>query len=101
MIASSFGSGPYAMESVPADERFVESEVFATRNVVMPPGVIRGNEGGRIGLDTVGHVPDGKMWRQMAVLGEGGARYQDISPENAALFDQIINSACLIPYPEH
>jgi hypothetical protein len=96
-----FWFGPNAMDSVPEDEQYVESEVFATRTVVMPPGIIRGSEGGRIGLDTVGHLPDGKMWRQMAVLAKGGARYQDISPENAALFDRIINSACLIPYPEH
>jgi len=38
--------GPYAMNSAPDDEQFVESLAFTTRNVVMPPGLVRGSEGG-------------------------------------------------------
>jgi hypothetical protein len=95
-----FWFGPYAMDSTPDDEQYVESETFATRNVVIPPGLVRGSKGGVIGTDTWGRLPNGKMWRQIAVVGEG-ARYRDVSPEDAALFDQIINSACWSPTPEN
>lgn len=88
------------MNSTPDDEQFVESETFATRNVVMPKGLVPGSEGGVIGSDTWGRLPNGKMWRQTA-FGLEGARYWDVSSEDAALFDGIINSACWSPYPEH
>lgn len=88
--------GPYAMNSTPDDEQFVESQTFATRNVVVQPDLVRGGAGGVIGGDTWGRIPNGKMWRQMAVVGEG-VRYQNVSPDNAAIFDRIINSACWIP----
>lgn len=94
-----FWFGPYAMESTPDDDQFVESEIFASRNVALPPGPAPGEEGGVIGVDTWGRLPNGKMWRQMATVGEG-ARYRDVSPETAAIFDRIINSACWIPNPE-
>jgi len=94
-----FWFGPYAMDSTPNDEQFVESETFAIRNVIMPPGLVPGSEGGVIGSDTRGRLPNGTMWRQMATVGEG-ARYRGVSPEDAALFDRIINSACWIPYPK-
>ncbi|MGB6974758.1 MAG: hypothetical protein WBD67_08765 [Terracidiphilus sp.] len=95
-----FWFGPYALDSTPDDEQFVESETFATRNVIMLPGLVRGSEGGVIGADTWGRLRNGKTWRQMAIVGEG-ARYRGVSPENGTLFDRIINSACWIPYPEH
>lgn len=95
-----FWFGPYAMESTPDDSQFVESETFATRHVVQPPSVSPDGKGGAIGLDTSGRLPGGKMWRQIGVMGEG-ARYRGVSPENAALFDKIIDSACWIPYPQH
>jgi hypothetical protein len=94
-----FWFGPYAMTPMPDDEQFVESETFTVRNVMMPPG-LHGSDGGVIGGDVWGRMPDGKIWRQMAA-GMEGALYQDVSPENAALFDRIINSACWIPWPEH
>jgi hypothetical protein len=95
-----FWFGPYAMNSTPDDEQFVGSETFAARNVVMPRGLVRGSEGGVVGSDVWGRLPNGKTWRQMAIVGEG-ARYRDVSPENAVLFDRIINSACWIPDPKH
>lgn len=94
-----FWFGPYAMNSAPDDEQFVESETFASREVIMPPDLVRGSGGGAIGMDTWGRLPNGKLWRQMATVGQGGARYRKVSPDNAALFDRIINSACWIPYP--
>jgi len=94
-----FWFGPYAMNPTPDDEQFVESETFATRNVVKPPNTVDDSEGGVFGGDTWGRLPNNKMWRQMAILGSG-ARYQDVTPESAALFDLIINSACWIEYPK-
>lgn len=88
--------GPYALNSTPDDAQFVESLTFTTRNVVMPSGLVRGSEGGVIGGDTWGRLKDGKLWRQMTIVGEG-ARYKNVSPEDAAIFDRIINSACWIP----
>ena len=91
-----FWFGPYAMSPTPDDSQFVESETFATRNVVMPPNLVEGSNGGVIGGDNWGRLPNGKMWRH-AAIGLEGARYEDVSPENAAVFDRIINSACWIP----
>ena len=53
-------------------------------------------EGTEIGLDSRGRKRDQSSWRWFGVLTEG-AVYKDASAEDAALFDQIIDSACLIP----
>ena len=66
----------------------------------MPPGLVRGSNGEVIGADTWGRLPNGKVWRQTAISMEG-ARYRDVSHEDAAIFDRIINSECMIPCPEH
>lgn len=94
-----FWFGPNAMSSTPDDKQLVESEVFVTRNVVMPPGLVVGSGGGVIGMDTRGSQPNGEKWRQVAI-GFEGARYRDVTPANAALFDSIIDSACWIAYPK-
>jgi hypothetical protein len=88
-----FWFGPNAMTPTPDDEQFVESETFTTRNIIMPKGFVRGSEGGVIGSDTWGYLLNGKMWRQ-AAFGLEGARYSDVNPEEASLFDRIIDSAC-------
>jgi hypothetical protein len=85
--------GPYAMDLDPEDELFIKSVNFTQRNLTNSRGVI--------GRDSSGHLRSGGSWRQIAVVGEGGARYRDASPEEAVLFDQVINSICQIPYPEH
>lgn len=51
-----------------------------------------------IGLDSRGLLKDGSNWRQFVVHSEG-AIYVKVSPEDSVLFDQIISSACWIPYP--
>lgn len=94
-----FWFGPYAMNPTPDDEQFVASETFATRNLVKRPDPVDGSEGGVIGTDTSGRLPNDKIWRHIAI-GLEGARYQDVNSENAALFDRIINSACWIEYPK-
>ena len=87
------------MSSTPDDKQLVESGVVMTRNVVMPPGLVVGSGGGVIGMDTRGSQPNGEKWRQVAI-GFEGARYRDVTPANAALFDSIIDSACWIAYPK-
>jgi hypothetical protein len=57
-------------------------------------------DGTEIGLDTKGTKPDKSRWHRFGVWAEG-AVYENASAEEAALFDQIIISACLIPYPTH
>lgn len=95
-----FWFGPYAAEGEPEDEQFIESAAFTSRNVVMTPGLVPGSDGGVFGIDTSGRLPNGEMWRQ-AVFGSEMARYVDATPEEAAIFDRIIDSACWIPYPEN
>lgn len=82
--------GPYAMSSLPDDKDIQGSTDLKQRSVV-------NNKGGTIGLDTRGKAVDGNWWRQTSIISDG-ARYR--APEEVAtLFDQIVNSACLIPYP--
>lgn len=95
-----FWFGPYAMDMMPYDQRLIESESFETRPIVMAKGVVPGGDGGFAGADTKGRMLDGRVWRQVA-FGAQGPRYLDVSPENAAIFDRIIDSACWIPYPKH
>lgn len=93
-----FWFGPYAMTLLPEDEEYLDSASFEIRRVILSRGLVRGSEGGMIGAETWGQMPDGQRWRWMAA-GSEGARYLNVSPENAALFDRIINSACWIPDP--
>lgn len=92
-----FWFGPYAMNSTPDDKQFIESALSGQRNVVASSDVVAPG-GGVIGLDSWGRLPDGKMWRRMAVPGQG-AVYKNARPESATLFDSVINSLCWIPYP--
>jgi hypothetical protein len=84
--------GPYAMDEVPDDDQFISSDKFAQRNAVASDGQL-------VGMDSWGQQRDGGIWRWTAVLGEGGSRYRNTPPEQANLFDQIVNSACEVPYP--
>jgi hypothetical protein len=49
--------------------------------------------GGTIGVDTVG-IKNGLHWRQTGGLGNG-ADYDLATEEQAKLFDEIVNSACM------
>lgn len=86
-----FWFGPYALSSEPDDEQFVNSSDFAQRNLVIVSG--------GIGMDSSGHLRNGNSWRQTVVLGRGGAVYQQAPPDEASVFDRIINSICTVPYP--
>jgi hypothetical protein len=90
--------GPYAMDRQPYDDQFIDSAVFAQRSVVASPAATGSGRGGVVGMDSWGAVGDGTMWRQVSVVAEG-ARYENVRPENAVLFDRVINSLCFVPYP--
>ncbi len=83
--------GPYAISTEPDDEDFVSSVEFSQRQIVAP-GL------GVVGTDSWGQHRDQGKWRQTAIAGGGGSRYRATRPEDVALFDQIANSICLIPY---
>jgi hypothetical protein len=78
--------GPYAMDGYPADDTFINSSVFRERHVLSARGEI-------IGLDSWGTWKNGRRWRQVSIASEG-AVYRDATPEDADLFDRVINSAC-------
>lgn len=54
--------------------------------------------GHKIGLDSRGINRDKSRWRWLGVASEG-ATYEDASAEDAVLFDRIIDSACVVAYP--
>jgi len=80
--------GPYAMSSEPPDDDFLNSVSFEVRYVISSTGE-------HYGLDSSGTQPDGKRWRRTSIVLTGGALYADAQPEDAALFDRIIDSICL------
>ncbi|HKM49334.1 MAG TPA: hypothetical protein VJX69_17220 [Terriglobales bacterium] len=83
--------GPYAISLEPNDEQFIESSDFEQRDVALVSLGIAGQ-------DSSGHFANGNRWRHIAFVGTGGAIYKDAAPREAAIFDQIIDSACFIPF---
>lgn len=82
--------GPFAISTEPRDEDFVSSTEFSQRQIVVP-------NLGAVGTDSWGERHDREKWRQTVIAGAGGSRYRATRPEDVALFDQIVNSICLIP----
>lgn len=91
--------GPYAMNLNPDDEVFIKSTEFKQRSLDLDDDARRIVQ--TVGYDTVGKYPNGKIWRQTAMIAEGGARYLADSPEEASVFDRIVDSLCYAPYPAH
>jgi hypothetical protein len=84
--------GPYAFQYTPDDELFLNSATFDQRNLVRP-------EWGVVGRDSWGQLKTGGRWRSTGGMGSG-ARYWEASPEDARVFDEIIDSICWTPYPK-
>lgn len=84
--------GPYAIDKYPSHEFVFDSTEDNERNVVA-------SDGGLLGADSWGHLTSGKNWRHTAILGVGGATYRDATSDDAAFFDQIINTVCQAPRP--
>jgi hypothetical protein len=89
-----FWFGPYAMSSSP------EQELLLTSAKVQKRGVVDAS-GSEVGRDYSGKLKTGELWRHTLIMlgGMDGARYK-AGPENAALFDRIINSACYAQQPK-
>jgi hypothetical protein len=69
-----------------------------TRSVTFRQAKVIESDGTEIGLDSRGQNPDTTAWRRFGVRAEG-AEYDNASERYAALFDNIIDTACLAPYP--
>ena len=94
--------GVYSLSRNPDPQRVSES-VSVSRSEVS------NRKGQNVGLDTVGHLPDGTRWRHFVVASESaaysdfdgeGATYSNVSADVAALFNRIIDSACVAPVPK-
>jgi len=85
-----FWFGPYAIKLDPTDDLFVSSKDFTQRYLTVAAGPI--------GLDSSGYLGTGGMWRQTVIFGSG-AIYRDATPEDAKIFDEIMNRVCFVPYP--
>lgn len=78
------------MSPDPYDELIIGSRTFVQRALV--------KRNGFVGIDSRGESFSGKIWRYTVGL-TSGAIYEDTLPDDAALFDEIIDSMCYIPYP--
>lgn len=85
--------GGMAFHPDPPGETIRTSVSFTQTKLLNPNGT-------EIGLDSRGKKGDKSNWRWLGVWAEGGD-YENASAEDARLFDQILDSACLIPYPSH
>jgi hypothetical protein len=56
------------------------------------------SDGTERGLDSRGEYNDTTLWRHFGV-GAEGAEYYHASKRDAGFFDNIIETACLVPYP--
>jgi hypothetical protein len=83
--------GPYALSMTPSDDDFLNSVTFSERRIVSP-GM------GVVGTDTRGQLQSQDKWRQAAVAASGGASYRAKTDEDAALFDRVVDSMCVVPF---
>jgi hypothetical protein len=56
---------------------------------------VRTRDGRIIGRDRWGNLSDGERWRYVTFFDGDAVGYRPMSPDEARLFDQVINSACL------
>jgi hypothetical protein len=80
----------------------VFSEHFEERDVRDAYGRVAGSDRWgywKNGEDKWGNLTSGKRWRLIKFAGGEEVGYLPTSPQEALLFDQIINSACLLPVP--
>lgn len=90
-----FGAG--AGRAAPEDHFFLESSSFTQRALLVDNGSAT-SPLDAVGTDTSGAFPDGTLWRHLATPASGAA-YDHATPQEAALFDAIIATACLDPAP--
>lgn len=85
--------GVDALRPLPEDRFFVQSASFAQRAILPAAGPAHARS---LGIDSYGTFFDGTAWRQLAIRG-AGATYDRVSPQDARLFDSIIDSLCIRP----
>jgi hypothetical protein len=68
-------------------------------SVTSSQATVIASDGTEIGLDSRGQNPDTTAWRHFGVRTEG-AEYDHAPERDAALFNNIIETACLAPYPD-
>jgi hypothetical protein len=85
----SFWFGPYAFPSDPDDDLLLDSVSIMERNV-------KTSDGKDFGRDSFGQLHNGEKWRHLWIAIADGAEYRASSAE-AALLDQVVDSACIIP----
>jgi hypothetical protein len=83
--------GGYALRQEPEHDTLETSASFTQTKLLDA-------DGATIGLDSKGQTHDHTRWRRFAV-GSEGAVYENASADDVGIFDQIVESACLIPYP--
>jgi hypothetical protein len=83
--------GGMAMSPEPGRETLNTSASFTQTKLL-------DSKGATIGIDSRGETHEHTRWRRFTI-GAEGAVYENVSAAHAALFDQIVESACLIPYP--
>jgi len=80
--------GPTAFTVEPDDQQLVKSVEFSQRNIF-------NSKDEAIGLDTRGRDLDDRLWRRTGII-MSGAKYDGASPEESAVFDRILDSACFM-----
>jgi hypothetical protein len=88
-LALWFGATAFSPE--PEGDEIGESSDLSQRNLVTVHGDV-------IGEDSRGSEPNGTKWRHAGIVGSG-AEYRNASAEDVPLFDQIINSMCIVRSP--
>lgn len=86
--------GPMALSREPDKDIVKTSDYFSQTNLL-------DLDGAPIGLDTLGQKRDRTRWRHFTIPGKGGAVYTEVLISDSALFDTIIESACLVPFPQN
>jgi hypothetical protein len=82
--------GPTSISTLPSDSAFVGSVRHFQRHMAGANGLL-------VGLDSWGYSADDRKWRHTAMAGVGGAFYKNATPEEATIFDAILDAPCFIP----
>ncbi len=85
--------GPQSLKSMMVDPAFIFSKHVEKRRIV-------DDKGKSLGEDEWGYLDSGERWRRVRFPGGGTAKYGFVNENEAALFDQVINSVCFATLSE-
>lgn len=87
----SLWSGPMSFSPDPPSDLVQNSPTYSKRE-------LHATDDSLIGFDSFGVTATGKYWRNtFFAIGVNGMRYENASVEDAAFFDRIIDSVCIVP----